>query len=338
MSGTETTTHAIRRRAALAGALALPALAIPALGRGAAAQTPLILASGYPDGNFHTRTLRFFAERAAALTNGAVAITIHSNASLIRLPEIRRAVQAGQVQIGEVLLGNHGNEDAIFEADSVPFLATGYEEARRLYAAQKPMLEARLQRQNQTLLYSVSWPSNGLFSRREITRLADLAGTKIRIYNALTQRFAEQFRAAPVIIQVPDLPQAFATGVADSMITSTPIVVNTRAWEFGRFWVDLNAFNPRNGVIMNLRAFRGLPEAQQAALRQAAAEAEARGWELSESEDRQNHVTMAENGMKIAQVSAEMQAEVRAASEALIGPWAERAGPDGAALRRAMAR
>lgn len=332
MSG-KTIIRAVRRRALLLGALAAPALV-----RGAAAQTQLILASGYPDGNFHTRTLRVFAERVTALTNGAVAITIHANASLIRLPEIRRAVQANQVQIGEVLLGNHGNEDAIFEADSVPFLATGYAEARRLYEAQRPMLEARLTRQNQTLLYSVAWPSNGIFSRRELTRLADLAGMKLRIYNALTQRFAEQFRAAPVIVQVPDLPQAFATGIAEAMITSTPVVVNTKAWEFGRFWVDLNAFNPRNGVIMNLRTFRGLPEAQQVAIRQAAAEAEARGWQISEAEDRQNHLTMAENGIRIAQVTPEMQAEARAAADALIGPWAERAGADGAALRRAMGR
>jgi len=320
-------------RRALLGVLAAPALLRPA-----GAQAPLVLASGYPDGNFHTRTLRFFAERAKALSGGAIDITIHSNANLIRLPEIRRAVQSGQVQLGEVLLGNHGNEDAIFEADSVPFLAAGYEEAKKLYAAQKPMLEARLARQNQTLLYSVSWPPNGIFSRRELTKLSDLAGMKVRTYNALTQRLAEQFRANSVIVQVPDLPQAFLTGVAEAMITSSPVVVVGKAWEYGRFYVDLRAFNPRNALLMNTRTLRAMPPAQQEAIRQAAAEAEARGWEISEAENTQNLATMAEQGIRVTTATEGMQAEMRAAADALIGPWAERAGPDGVALRQLMGR
>jgi TRAP-type C4-dicarboxylate transport system substrate-binding protein len=321
------------RRSLLLGALAAPAFIDPAR-----AQSTLVLASGYPDGNFQTRTLRWFAARAKELSNGGVDITIHSNASLIRLPEIRRAVQSGQVQIGEILLGNHGNEDAIFEADSVPFLAAGYAEARTLYAAQKPMLESRLGRQGQTLLYSVAWPGNGFFSRRELTKLSDLGGMKVRTYNALTQRLVEYFKAISVIVQVPDLPQAFLTGVAEAMITSTPVLVNGKSWEYGRFWYHLQAFNPRNGVIMNTRALAALPRPHQDAIRQAAAEAEPRGWQLSETEDKQNLVTLTENGVRVITATDDMRVEMRAAGEALIGPWAERAGPDGLALKRAMGR
>jgi TRAP-type C4-dicarboxylate transport system substrate-binding protein len=328
---------AISRRAALSGAAALPALALHGR-RAAAQQSQLMLASGYPDGNYHTRTLRLFAERVQALTGGALAITIHSNGSLVRLPEIKRAVQTGQVQLGEVLLGNYGNEDAIFEADSVPFLARGFEEARKLYAAQKPMLERRFERQGLVMLYSVVWPGNGVFSRREISGLGDIAGMKFRAYNALTARLAEHWRAQPVNVQVPELAQAFATGIAEVMVASSPVVVNSRGWDFGRAFYDLRAFNPRNAVLVGTRTWRALPEAQRSAIQQAAAEAEARGWELAAQDERQNLVLMAQNGIKVVEPDAAMQQEMAEAAGAMIGPWAQRAGQDGLALREAMGR
>jgi TRAP-type C4-dicarboxylate transport system substrate-binding protein len=317
-----------------------PLLAAPfLLGlRPARAATALTLAAGYPETNFQTRTLRWFAEQVRTRTDGAVEITVHSNGSLLALPAIKRAVQAGQVQMGDILLGNHGNEDAILEADSVPFLASGFAEARKLYAAQKPMLEARFARQGATLLYSVAWPGNGVFSRRELKSLAEMAGMKFRAYNALTARLAEYWKAQPVNVQVPELAQAFTTGVAEVMVAASAVVVNTRGWDFGRYFYDLRAFNPRNAVLMNSRAFRALPPAQQEVLRSAAAEAEARGWQASAEEEEANLGIMAENGMTVVQPDATMQAEMREAGQAMVTAWLERAGADGEALRRAMGR
>lgn len=257
---------------------------------------------------------------------------------LVRLPEIKRAVQGGQVQLGDILLGNYGNEDAIFEADSVPFLATGFGEARRLYEVQRPMLEARLARQGATLLYSVVWPGNGVFSRRELGSLADMAGMKFRAYNALTARLAKHWRAQPVNVQVPELAQAFMTGVADVMVASSPIVVNTRGWDYGRFFYDVRAFNPRNAVIAGTRTMRALSEAQVSVIRAVAGEAEARGWELAAEEERQNLGVMAENGIRVIDPSPAMRTEMAAAAAAMITPWAERAGADGTVLRQAMGR
>jgi TRAP-type C4-dicarboxylate transport system substrate-binding protein len=327
----------IGRRAAVLGGAGL--LAGVTAGRARAqAQTPLVLASGYPEGNYHTRTLRAFAEAARERSRGALDITVHSNGSLVALPAIKRAVQSGQVQLGEILLGNYGNEDALFEADSVPFLARGFEEARRLYDAQRPMLERRLERQSLVLLYSVVWPGNGVFSRRELGALRDMAGMKFRAYNALTARLAEHWRAQPVTVQVPELAQAFATGVAEVMVASSPVIVNTRGWDYGRYFYDLRAFNPRNAVIANARAWRALPEAHRTALLGAAAEAEARGWQAAAEDEARNLALMAEHGIRVVEPGPEMRHEMEATAAAMADAWSERAGPDGVALRRAMNR
>ncbi len=177
-------------------------------------------ATPYADGNFHTQNVRQFAEEAGRASNGRLAIQVHSNASLLRLPEIKRGVQTGQVQIGETLISTLGNEDAMFAFDSVPGLATSYDAARKLYNAARPHLERRFDRQGLMMLYSVAWPPQGIYARKELNSLSDLRGSKFRAYNPATARFAELMGASPITVQAAEIAQAFRTGVAESMISS----------------------------------------------------------------------------------------------------------------------
>ena len=57
------------------------------------------------------RKSRAFANDVKAATGGKLQITVHPNASLFKAPEIKRAVQTGQAQMGEILLSIHENED-----------------------------------------------------------------------------------------------------------------------------------------------------------------------------------------------------------------------------------
>lgn len=303
---------------------------------GSAAAEQWNLPSGYNEKNYHSRNLVWFAEQVKAVTGGEIDIVVHPGASLIKLPEIKRAVQSGQVPIGEILLANSGNEDALFEADMVPFLARGLDEAWTLYEAQKPMLEERFAKQNLVMLYSVPWPGNGVFAKDELTSLADMDGMKFRAYNAITARVAERFGAQPVTIQVPELAQAFLTGLADVMVTSAPIVVNTNGWDYGDYFYDFNAFHPRSAVIVNKRMWDALPAETREAIQAVAAEAEARGWELAAENQSSTVQAMADNGIVVVEPDAAMMEEYRAVAAGIIDEWEERAGPDGTALRQAL--
>ena len=196
----------------------------------ALAQTKWDLPAAYPATNFHSVNLQAFADEVKAASGGKLEITVHANASLFKAPEIKRAVQGGQAQIGEILLVNFGNEWPIFSADGLPFLADSYDSAMKLYAAQKPMLQKKLGEQGMMLLYAVPWPPQGIYSKRAVNTAADLKGLKWRAYSPATARIAELVGAQPVTVQAAELSQAMATGVVESYMSSGSTGADTKTY------------------------------------------------------------------------------------------------------------
>src|SRR3990170_5194775 len=260
---------------------AAAAFAASALLGAAQAQTKWDMPTPYQDGEFHTRNIKQFADDVKKASGGALDITVHSNGSLIKHPDMLRAVSTGQVNIAEFLLGQFGNEDPVFAADNVPFVAAGYDNAWKFYQAQKPVLVKSLQKRGLRLLYAVAWPGQGFYTKEPLKSVDDLKGTKFRTYSPLTARLAELLGASPTVIQVPEVPQMFATGAVHAMVTSSATGTSTKAWEFVKNYYKTNAWNPKNVVVVNERAFSRLPKAQQDALVKAAAAAEPRGWDMS---------------------------------------------------------
>src|SRR5215471_3327228 len=167
----------------------------------AAAQTKWDLPAAYPANNYHTENLMQFASDVEKASGGKLKITVHANASLFKAPEIKRAVQGGQAQIGEILLANFQNEWQIFGVDGLPFLADSYDASAKLYKAQRPLLEKKLGEQGMMLLYSVPWPPQGIYAKKPIASAADLKGVKWRAYSPATARVAELVGAQPVTVQ-----------------------------------------------------------------------------------------------------------------------------------------
>src|SRR5882762_3828784 len=227
----------------------------------ASAQTKWDMPTPYSDGEFHTRNVVLFVEELKKATNGGIDIVVHTNGSLIKHPDILRAVSTGQVNIAEFLLGQFSNEDPVFAVDNLPFLAAGYDNAWTLYQAQKPILQKNLQGRGLKLLYSVAWPGQGIYTKEPLKSVADLKGTKFRTYSPLTARLAELLGASPTVVQVPDVPQLFATGGIQAMITSSATGTATKAWGFVKNYYNTSAFHPKNAVVINARSFSRLPDA-----------------------------------------------------------------------------
>src|SRR5512138_2060462 len=261
------------RLTAAAATFAL-ALALPAF-----AQTKWDMPTAYPANNFHTENIQQFASDVDKATGGKLKITVHANASLFKAPEIKRAVQGGQAQIGEILLANFQNEWQIYGADGLPFLADSFDDAARLYKAQKPLLEKKLGEQGMMLLYSVAWPPQGIYTKKPINSAADLKGIKWRAYSPATARIAELVGAQPVTVQAAEVTQAFATGVAESMMSSGSTGWDSKLYEHVKYWYDTQAWLPKNAVIGNKAAFDALDAPTRQAVLKAAADAETRGWE-----------------------------------------------------------
>jgi TRAP-type transport system periplasmic protein len=299
------------------------------------AQTRWDMPTPYNDTEFHTINIRTFADDVKKASGGQLELNVHSNGSLIKHPDMMRAVSTGQVNIAEFLLGQFGNEEPVFNADNVPFLAAGYDNAWKLYQAQKPVLEKKLQGRGMRLLYSVAWPGQGLYTKNPLKGVEDFKGVKFRTYSAYTARLAELLGASPTVIQAPEVPQAFATGAISAMITSSATGSQTKAWEFVKNYYMTNAMHPKNVVVVNERAWQRLPDAQKKALASAAASAEKRGWELSKQREASANKLLAENGMTVHQPDAAMMSALGKIGDQIAQEWMKAAGADGDAIVKA---
>jgi TRAP-type C4-dicarboxylate transport system substrate-binding protein len=299
------------------------------------AQTAWDMPTPYSDGEFHTINVKQFVEDVSKASGGQLAIKMHTNGSLIKHPDMLRAVSTGQVNIAEFLLGQFGNEDPIFAADNLPFVAAGWDNAWKFYGAQKATLERKLAGRGLRLLYSVAWPGQGIYAKAPLKSVDDLKGTKFRTYSPQTARLAELLGASPTVIQVPEVPQAFATGTISAMITSSATGTSTKAWEFVKNYYTTNAMHPKNVVVVNERAFQRLSDAQKKALLDSAAAAEKRGWELAKAREQSANKTLADNGIAVLEPDAGMRSAFAKVGDVMLAEWLKTAGPDGEAVMKA---
>jgi len=298
----------------------------------AAAQTKWDMPTPYGEGNFHTKNILQFAQEVEKATGGQLKIQVHAAGSLIKHPEIKKSVRQGITPIGEILASLAANDSPVYGLDSVPFLTGGYADAKKLYAAQKPALEKRLASEGLILLYSVPWPPQGLYARKEIKSVADLSGLKFRTYNAATSRLSQLVKAVPTQIEVPDIPTAFATGRVEAMITSPSTGVDSKAWDFLTHYHDMQGWQPRNIVFASKDAFDKLSAEQRKALTDAAKAAEERGWAASEKETGEKTEVLAANKIVVVQPTPALKKALQEIGATMATEWEASAGAEGKAI------
>lgn len=320
----------MHRRTILAG-FSAAAVALAFAGA-ATAQTKWNLPSAYPANNYLTENLVQFGKEIEAATGGKIQVQVHPAASLFKAPEIKRAVATGQAQLGEVLMSLHENEDPVFGIDVVPFLATSFDQAKKLWEVSKPATVKKLESQGVKVLFAQAWPPQGIYAKKDLNSVEDLKGLKFRSYNPGTARIAELSGAQPVTIQAAELPQALATGVVNSFISSGATGYDSKAWESLSHWYDTQAWIPKNVIFINKALFDGLPKDQQDAILKAAADAEARGWKTVAEKAGWYIQELKAKGMKVLPPSAELASGLKKYGDTLTADWLKKAGADGQAV------
>src|SRR5215470_16728072 len=295
----------------------------------ASAQTKWNLPAAYPPDNPHSENLALFAKDVAAATDNKLQITVHAGASLFKAPEIKRAVQTGQAQLGEVLLSLHENEDPVYGVDVIPFLATSYPESMKLWQASKSVVEKKLASQGLMLLFAVPWAPQGIYAKKDLNTVDDMKCLKWRAYNVGTARIGELVGAQVVTVQAAELPQALATGVVNAFITSAATGYDSKAWESMDHFYDTQAWIPKNVTIMNKAAFDTLDKPTQDALLKAAATAETRGWKMWQDKSGWYLDQLKSHGMKVMPPSAELMTGFKKIGDQLMTEWLVKAGNDG---------
>jgi TRAP-type C4-dicarboxylate transport system substrate-binding protein len=307
----------------------LAAVAIAGAALAVSAQTKWDLPAGYPAGNPHTQNLNQFAADIGKATGGKLAITVHPGGALFKAPEIKRAVQTGQAQIGEVLMSLLENENPIFGADSLPFVATGFDASFKLWQAQKPVVEKILAAQGVKLLYAVAWPPQGIYTKKLLNSTADMKGLKWRAYNPATTRIAQAVGAQPLTIQAAELSQALATGVVDSFMSSGATGVDSKVWESLTHFATADAWLPKNMVMVNQKEFDKLDKATQDAVLAAARDAEERGWKRMREYTTESLNALRTNKMTVYEPNPQFKAELTKIGEPMLEDWLKKTGAEG---------
>jgi TRAP-type C4-dicarboxylate transport system substrate-binding protein len=302
------------------------------------AQTRWNMSVEQPDGNYIAGVMKDFAADVGKATNGQLDIKVHTNSVLFKRAELKRAVQTGQVQAGDVLISVLGNEDALFEIDAVPLLARDFDSAWKLWQASKGGIEQRLAKQGIKMLFSVPWPPQGIYTKQPVTSMDNFKGLKFRAYNAATSRMVQLMGANPTTVNSGDVPQAFGTGLIEAMITSPATGVDSQAWDFVKYYYDVQAFIPKNVAMVNQRAFASLTPEQQKAVMDAAAAAEKRGWDAARNLTASLTKQLADKGMTVGKAPPAVEAELAKIGQTMADEWLAKAGPDGKAALDAARR
>ena len=313
-------------KASIAMAVLLAAVAAP--GVALAQQHRMNLADAYPQTEFMNQNMLKWGEEIKAATNGAVQINMHFAGALFKNPEIKRAVQTGQVEFGTQLMQNLGTEKRLFELDGLPFFVNSYDEGMKLWEISRPALSAYMEKQGLRLLYAAPWPSQGFYFKNEVKSLADLTGQRQRAYNEMTSTLAKLMNTIPTTVQITELPQAMTTGTVQCFNTSPTTAVVFKVWEYTSYFYDTNAWLPKQMVFVNEAAFKKLPPQAQQSILAASKTAEKRGWEMSREQVEVARKQLAEKGMKVMKPGPQLQGEFRKVGDTMLQEWLTKADDD----------
>lgn len=315
-------------RSRMASAIAL-GVSLATLSLSAQAATEWDMPTPYGDRTFHTENIREFTDDVRDATDGELDINVHSNGSLISHAEIKNSVRRGIVPIGEVIMSRLANENPIFEVDSVPYLASGYDDARALWEASRDTISQELAKQDLRLLFAVPWPPQGIYTQEELTGPDDLENLSMRAYNNASERLAQLAGAVPTQVEVPDIPTAFSTGRVGAMITSPATGVDTKAWDYLSEFNHAQLWLPKNMIIVSDKAFSRLDEDTRQAVLDAADQAEQRGWDMSRDETREALKALKDNGINVTTPTPELADKLQEIGDTMTEEWVERAGDQG---------
>jgi TRAP-type C4-dicarboxylate transport system substrate-binding protein len=312
-----------RRSLVLAAAAAtLPA---PWLARAQGTQRRWRVSTPYATSSFQTQKLQWLADRVGGL---GVQIELQSGSGLNRWSDVLAALRQGTLEGAELIMSALAPQFPLAAADSVPFVVRSYAEARRMWRIQKPLLDQRLRAEGLVGLMSVPWPPQGLFCRRSIEGLSDLKGLRLRTYNKTTVRIAELLQATPVDVPTVKVSQALAEGRIDAMITSGVTGVESRAWEHLSHYYPINAWIPKNCLVVSAGALQGLDARIREAFDVAVTAVEDQAWARSEQAADEAVRTLRAEGMTTGRPSAEILRDLKRLGERFSIEWLREVGPE----------
>jgi len=286
--------------------------------------------SVWPQNNHHSVGLNEFAEKLSDGTDGRVQLNVQVGGALgYDGPELLRAVRDNLVPISDMLSSGVAGDEQIFEIVTLPFLVLDFDEARTLTNIARPYFdEIAESKWNQKILYVAPWPAAGIWSQREINSMEDMEGLRTRTYDRNGALVMEAVGATPYPLPFSEVYSSLATGVIDSVLTSSPTAVDASFWEVLDYFAPLSVTTATNMVTINLDEFNKLDSATQETVLSIAAEMEETMWANVAALDEEMRGIANENGIETLEPDAEFLSNLSDVTEEIRAEWLEEAPPE----------
>ncbi len=263
----------------------------------------------YGANNFHTKGAQEFSALVKDYTKGTVNITVHPGSSLIKGNPLK-AVKDGTVAMTDMFIPFTSGGGKVFGISALPFIASSYEDAYKLYQISKPAYEKTAKKWNQKLLYSVTWPASGFYSNKKMETISDFKGVKTRTYDKNSAGFVNSAGGNAVALPWGEVYSALRTGMVNSVVTSSSSGKDGKFWEVLNNFTKINYAYPLQAVTINLDYWNSMNKTQQTAVLKAAKEIEESQWKAVRVEDKNALDVMGKNGMNISEANPALKAEL----------------------------
>ncbi len=284
-----------------------------------------------------------FAGDLEAASGGRIRIEVQSGGRLYTHEAIARAVREGEVPMGEFMLSGLASQDPLLGADTVPFLASGYRKAERLWQASRATIEHSLEKRNLVLLYAVPVSPPLLFTRVPLDGDTALHGLELRVPSdgakvelASLLAVSRHLGAVPVPTGTWSLPAAFEEGRLEAMFLPPDQALGLGVQRFAPYVYRVHLWLSKSAVVLNRGAFEALEPALRDALLEAARGAEERGWRLSRREAERQHARMEERGFFPTKAPVRLWADIAETRRKSTVEWTERTGEEGVGVIQAF--
>ena len=328
-------------RRAFAHLLAAAPIALAAR-RTVAQGTVWSMATEYPATTVSGEAIAFFADRMAKESSGRLAIAPSYDAPRgLKSADIVLAIRDGQLAAGDSFAGALGRIDPLFLLSSLPFVATGPAEARRLLDAARGLYANRFIREKQRLLYATPWPASGLWAKKPILTPADLAGLPLRVYDATGFELFASAGARPVNLSFADTMPRIVDGSVQAVLSSGDGGAGRKLWEHLPYFTEIGYAMPLSFGTLGQPLYDDLPADLRGVVDRGADATQAWLWELLTRRIEQNHARLEANKVTIVaadRVSPELRAALVQAASGAIESWKHQAGPEAAAVLDAQRR
>ncbi len=271
-----------------------------------------------------------FAKRAKEATKGKVEITVQTGGALgYKGPELLKVVRDGLVPMSDILASGVAGDEPLFGVVTLPFLIQSFDEGKILNDIARPHFDkVAEQKWGQKILYIAPWPAAGLWSKKEVKTVAEMKGLKTRTYDKNGALVMQAVGGTPYPLPFSEVYSSLATGLIDSVLTSTPTAVDAKFWEVLKFYAPINVTMATDLVTVNIKEFNKLDKDTQAALIKLGKDMEAEMWKKVAQLDKDQEAISNKGGIKTVPPSKEFLNQLSVVTKGIREDWLKTAPPE----------